>query len=113
MRRRRIPQRGEADADAARQRELERVGWSFVRIRGSRFFLDPDRALEPLWLELDRLGIESTHKKPAAPAPASAPERRSPSAPAAPPLRRMWNGPPSGAGARTPDFPPSRPIPPA
>ncbi len=47
-----------ADADAARQRELERVGWTFVRIRGSRFFLDPDRALEPLWAELAQLGIE-------------------------------------------------------
>ncbi|MEU1405687.1 AAA domain-containing protein [Streptomyces sp. NPDC005728] len=47
-----------ADADAARQRELERVGWTFVRIRGSRFFLDPEQALEPLWAELDRLGIE-------------------------------------------------------
>ncbi|WP_030263603.1 AAA domain-containing protein [Streptomyces sp. NRRL B-24484] len=46
-----------ADADAARQRELERVGWTFVRIRGSRFFLDPERALLPLWEELDRLGI--------------------------------------------------------
>ncbi|MFI8252973.1 AAA domain-containing protein [Streptomyces filamentosus] len=49
-----------ADADAARQRELERVGWTFVRIRGSRFFFDPDLALEPLWAELDRLGIERT-----------------------------------------------------
>ncbi|WP_435212160.1 AAA domain-containing protein [Streptomyces sp. bgisy034] len=48
-----------ADADAARQRELERVGWTFVRIRGSRFFLDPERALEPLWAELERLGIET------------------------------------------------------
>ncbi|MFF8377237.1 AAA domain-containing protein [Streptomyces sp. NPDC015661] len=47
-----------ADADAARQRELERVGWTFVRIRGSRYFLDPEKALEPLWAELDRLGIE-------------------------------------------------------
>ncbi|MCX4987713.1 AAA domain-containing protein [Streptomyces sp. NBC_00568] len=48
-----------ADADAARQRELERVGWTFVRIRGSRFFLDPEKALEPLWTELERLGIET------------------------------------------------------
>ncbi|MFM9550716.1 AAA domain-containing protein [Streptomyces caniscabiei] len=54
-----------ADADAARQRELERVGWTFVRIRGSRFFLDPERALEPLWAELDRLGIESAAYPPA------------------------------------------------
>lgn len=49
-----------ADADAARQRELERVGWTFVRIRGSRFFLDPEQALGPLWAELERLGIETT-----------------------------------------------------
>ncbi|WP_405526902.1 AAA domain-containing protein [Streptomyces canus] len=54
-----------ADADAARQRELERVGWTFVRIRGSRFFLDPERALEPLWAELDRLGIEPAAHPPA------------------------------------------------
>ncbi|CCK28469.1 hypothetical protein BN159_4090 [Streptomyces davaonensis JCM 4913] len=54
-----------ADADAARQRELERVGWTFVRIRGSRFFLDPERALEPLWAELERLGIESAAHSPA------------------------------------------------
>ncbi|MFF0056151.1 hypothetical protein ACFYRI_17375 [Streptomyces microflavus] len=54
-----------ADADAARQRELERVGWTFVRIRGSRFFLDPERALEPLWAELDGLGIEPAAHSPA------------------------------------------------
>jgi transcription elongation GreA/GreB family factor/very-short-patch-repair endonuclease len=48
-----------AEADAARQRELERVGWTFVRIRGSRFFLDPEAALEPLWAVLNRLGIEA------------------------------------------------------
>ncbi|MFF7742972.1 AAA domain-containing protein [Streptomyces sp. NPDC007960] len=51
-----------ADADAARQRELERVGWTFVRIRGSRFFLDPETALAPLWAELQRLGIETAAK---------------------------------------------------
>ncbi|MFF3464968.1 AAA domain-containing protein [Streptomyces sp. NPDC002619] len=55
-----------ADADAARQRELERVGWTFVRIRGSRFFLDPEQALEPLWRELDRLGIETETETPGA-----------------------------------------------
>ncbi|MFH8768699.1 AAA domain-containing protein [Streptomyces sp. NPDC017958] len=65
-----------ADADAARQRELERVGWTFVRIRGSRFFLDPEKALEPLWAELDRLGIER--------ATADADRKPRPSAPAAP-----------------------------
>ncbi|MGW2747865.1 AAA domain-containing protein [Streptomyces sp. NPDC001450] len=83
-----------ADADAARQRELERVGWTFVRIRGSRFFLDPDKALEPLWAELDRLGIEGAtadaERKPrpadqAAPVAASAAPPAAPAAPAAPP----------------------------
>ncbi|MFE2097319.1 AAA domain-containing protein, partial [Streptomyces sp. NPDC059468] len=82
-----------ADADAARQRELERVGWTFVRIRGSRFFLDPEKALEPLWAELDRLGIERATadagrkprpSDPAAPAAAPAPTAAVPAAPAAP-----------------------------
>ncbi|MFZ3497570.1 AAA domain-containing protein [Streptomyces sp. 5.8] len=77
-----------ADADAARQRELERVGWTFVRIRGSRFFLDPEKALEPLWAELDRLGIETAARSDArvptdsaaarvvVPAPSVAPSRQ-------------------------------------
>ncbi len=43
--------------DAARQRELERVGWTFVRIRGSRFFRDPEQALQPLWKQLEEMGI--------------------------------------------------------
>ncbi len=47
-----------AAEDAARQRELERVGWTFERIRGSRFFRDPDGALIPLWERLDGMGIE-------------------------------------------------------
>ncbi|MBO1330963.1 AAA domain-containing protein [Streptomyces sp. VRA16 Mangrove soil] len=43
---------------AGRQRDLERVDWTFVRIRGSRFHLDREQALAPLWAELERLGIE-------------------------------------------------------
>ncbi len=43
--------------DAARQRELERVGWTFVRIRGSRFFRDPEAALQPLWKRLEEMEI--------------------------------------------------------
>ena len=46
------------EGGAARQRDLERVGWRFVRVRGSRFFRDPEAALEPLWEELERLGIK-------------------------------------------------------
>ncbi len=31
--------------DAARQSILERLGWQFVRIRGTAFYRDPDAAL--------------------------------------------------------------------
>jgi very-short-patch-repair endonuclease len=43
--------------DRARQEVLERAGWTFVRIRGSAFYRDPNTALEPLWDRLDELGI--------------------------------------------------------
>ena len=45
------------EQDMARQRDLERAGWPFVRILGSAFDHDPDKAMEPVWAELDRLGI--------------------------------------------------------
>jgi very-short-patch-repair endonuclease len=45
------------EADRARQEVLERAGWTFSRIRGSAFYLDPDVALEPLWTRLEELGI--------------------------------------------------------
>lgn len=43
--------------DMARQRALERCGWTFWRVRGSAFYADPDAALAPLWPLLDQLGI--------------------------------------------------------
>jgi very-short-patch-repair endonuclease len=46
------------EQDIARQRDLERAGWQFVRIRGGDFYRDRDKALQPLWAELSRLGIE-------------------------------------------------------
>ncbi|MGH2560169.1 MAG: AAA domain-containing protein, partial [Thermomicrobiales bacterium] len=45
------------DADMARQRQLERCGWTFWRVRGSAFFRDPDKAMEDLWRVLDKLQI--------------------------------------------------------
>jgi very-short-patch-repair endonuclease len=45
------------EEDLARQRDLERAGWQFIRIRGGDFYRDPGRATEPLWRELHRLGI--------------------------------------------------------
>ncbi|MFE9952966.1 AAA domain-containing protein [Streptomyces sp. NPDC005531] len=43
--------------DQQRDRELQRVGWTFWRIRESEFRYDPDQALAGLWEELDRHGI--------------------------------------------------------
>ncbi|WSW78940.1 AAA domain-containing protein [Streptomyces sp. NBC_00996] len=58
----------DASTAAARQRDLERVDWTFVRIRGSRFHLDREQALAPLWAELDRLAIEPVREDPEKPA---------------------------------------------
>jgi very-short-patch-repair endonuclease len=46
------------EQNMARQRDLERSGWQFVRIRGSDFYREHVKAMEPLWAELDRLGIK-------------------------------------------------------
>jgi very-short-patch-repair endonuclease len=48
------------EADMARQRDLERVGWEFFRVRGSAFHRDPTSALERLWHELARRGIHAS-----------------------------------------------------
>jgi len=45
------------EKDMARQRDLERVGWEFVRIAGSAFYRDADAALAPLWAALEERNI--------------------------------------------------------
>jgi len=45
------------DAAVARQRELERCGWTFERVKPGAFKLDPGDALEDVWAALERLGI--------------------------------------------------------
>lgn len=45
------------EADLGRQRELERCGWRFMRIRESAFYVDPAEALAPLWEALEELEI--------------------------------------------------------
>lgn len=67
----------DAASTAARQRDLERVDWSFVRIRGSRFYLDREKALAPLWAELERLGVTPA----ASPEPGDSAESASPGEP--------------------------------
>jgi very-short-patch-repair endonuclease len=43
--------------DMERQSILERLGWRFVRIRGSEFFLDPERAMKRVFARLEALEI--------------------------------------------------------
>lgn len=52
------------EKDLARQQDLERVGWRFVRIRESEFYLDPEAALRPLWLRLGEVGIRPAGERP-------------------------------------------------
>ncbi|WP_326825816.1 AAA domain-containing protein [Streptosporangium sp. NBC_01756] len=53
-------------ADIAREQELRRASWELWRLREGDFYLDPNKALEPLWRELDRRGITPgvVNKKP-------------------------------------------------
>lgn len=46
------------EQDMERQRVLERAGWCFLRIRGSVFYRNPEKALNPLWNKLEQLGIK-------------------------------------------------------
>jgi very-short-patch-repair endonuclease len=45
------------DADIRRQEILERLGWTFVRLRGSQFFQEPDSAMEAVYAKMVELGI--------------------------------------------------------
>lgn len=45
-------------ADMARQAVLERVGWRFVRVRGTRFYRDPDQTMQEVVAQLAAAGIE-------------------------------------------------------
>lgn len=49
----------EYEADLARQRELERCGWEFFRIRESVFYADMVTTLQKLWETLDELDIRT------------------------------------------------------
>ncbi|PRX50856.1 AAA domain-containing protein [Prauserella shujinwangii] len=73
------------ERDLARQRDLERCGWRFFRIRESTFYVDPAAALAELWQALQDLDIHPAGKwedpLPAAAAPVQAvPDVREPEA---------------------------------
>ena len=69
--------------DSARQRDLERVGWTFFRIRDVDYYLDPQRALEPLWSLLAELEVHPRGMSPPEPdpPPCQSPPRQGSSAP--------------------------------
>jgi very-short-patch-repair endonuclease len=58
--------------DLARQRQLERCGWTFWRVPASAFYANPNAALESLWRKLAHMGIEPVGVL-VAPGPALAP----------------------------------------
>lgn len=45
------------ERDMARQRQLERAGWRFVRVRASEFYLDRERAIKAVVEACEDLGI--------------------------------------------------------
>lgn len=47
------------EADLARQRELERCGWTFFRVRESQFYADMPGTLQKLWDVLDQMEIHT------------------------------------------------------
>ena len=49
--------------DLDRQSVLERMGWTFARIRGSEFFRNPERALKPVLEKLQLLEIHPPKAK--------------------------------------------------
>jgi len=51
------------EEDMARQAILERLGWRFERIRGSQFFRNPDKAMEPVFARLRALEIPAEGNK--------------------------------------------------
>ena len=77
------PDRWEADRN--RQAILERLGWTFHRIRGSAYYRDPDAALTSLWDRLEALGIRpaerARHPRHLRPSSSTAPSRKRPHLP--------------------------------
>jgi very-short-patch-repair endonuclease len=45
------------ERDTARQRDLERCGMQFWRVRGSAFYFNPDKTMESLWQLLEQMEI--------------------------------------------------------
>ena len=101
---------GQYEADMARQRQLERAGWTFWRVRGSEFYRDPDAALMELGRVLESHGIhpagwcapeESGHRETAEAFEAAVSEAESDRT--APETQPLASPPDEGAGDATSD----------
>lgn len=53
-------QRDQKLADLQRQSVLERIGWTFIRLRGSEYFADPEKAMDRLCEKLSAYGVNPT-----------------------------------------------------
>lgn len=47
-------------ADMERQTILERLGWRFIRLRGSEYYSNPEKAMQRVFDDLTELGIQPT-----------------------------------------------------
>lgn len=48
--------------DMQRQTILERIGWTFIRIRGSEYFKDPESTIDRVVKELEEYGVMPEHQ---------------------------------------------------
>jgi very-short-patch-repair endonuclease len=48
----------ERSQDRSRRQQLERLGWRFIRVRGSQFALDPDKTIDAVTKRLGELEID-------------------------------------------------------
>ena len=51
------------DQDVRRQRVLERLGWSFWRVRASEYYLDPEDAMSSLWARIEQAKERADRRK--------------------------------------------------
>jgi very-short-patch-repair endonuclease len=71
--------------DMARQRQLERAGWTFVRVRESEFYADRERATASITDACEELGVYPLDREPATPVQRLAPDRETPNGGPEPP----------------------------
>ena len=87
--------------DMERQAVLERLGWIFVRIRGSVFFRDPTRAMKPVFDKLRDLEIDPCAESPVAFANHRSSELTDRVTRRAEQIRNEWNSKDSANGTTT------------